>query len=95
MEKSSKKGKLVAGVAAMSLAACCMAAPAFADSSGSTDVTVVAPWGNPGQVTYVVAQPSPASSYPRTGDIPAAFPAALIAAAASAAGILALASREE
>lgn len=91
------EGKALRNAACAALLASCLAAPsaAFADSSGSTDVTVVAPWGNPGQVTYVVAQPSPASSYPRTGDIPAAFPAALIAAAASAAGILALASREE
>ena len=104
--QKSVRARIAGGVAAMGLAACCMAAPAFAagvtDSTtteagltGSTDVTVVAPWGNPGQVTYVVAQSSPASAYPRTGDFPAAFPAALLAAAASAAGILALASREE
>ena len=50
MEKSSKKGKLVAGVAAMSLAACCMAAPAFAadnatattGTSNTTTVTLTA-----------------------------------------------------
>ena len=50
MEKSSKKGKLVAGVAAMSLAACCLAAPAFAadnatpttGTSNTTKVTLTA-----------------------------------------------------
>ena len=50
MEKKWMKGKLVAGVAAMSLAACCMAAPAFADgnatattgTSNTTKVTLTA-----------------------------------------------------
>lgn len=90
------EGKALRNAACAALLASCLVAPsaAFADASGSTDVTVVAPWGNPGQVTYVVSE-TPAKAYPRTGDAPAAMLAALLAAAASAAGIVTLASREE
>lgn len=59
MEKSSKKGKLVAGVAAMSLAACCMAAPAFAadnatDTTGTSNTTKVTLTATDSQMKFTV-----------------------------------------
>ena len=59
MEKSSKKGKLVAGVAAMSLAACCMAAPAFAagnasETTGTSNTTKVTLTATDSQMKFTV-----------------------------------------
>lgn len=59
MEKSSKKGKLVAGVAAMSLAACCMAAPAFAadnatPTTGTSNTTKVTLTATDSQMKFTV-----------------------------------------
>lgn len=54
MEKKWMKGKLVAGVAAMSLAACCMAAPAFADGNSQTTKVTLKTDPTNTQITWTV-----------------------------------------
>ena len=89
------EGKALRNAALAALVAACVAAPpaAFADASGTTDVTIVAPNGNPGQVTYVVDASQRAGSFSRTGDAAPMAPA-LAAVAASSAALLSLAARD-